>query len=131
MGTPVPIPEDQDPFRPMPIEARNEAREVVSTWVRDRLGVRDVEMMWMARRRQLLIHEKVQIRKWQTQAFNRCMQILRTDEGARIKTGRPALIVWTNQDGREHQAFGVNFGLEEGPDPLQFSLEDWIDQERQ
>jgi hypothetical protein len=73
--------------------------------------------MWMARRRPLLIHEKMQIRKWQTRAFNRCIQILKTEEGAQIKTVTLELIVWTSQDGEEHQGCGVDRNLEEGPDP--------------
>jgi hypothetical protein len=99
MGAAVPIPENPEPFDQMSIQARNPAREVVNSWVRDQLRVRDAEIMWMARRRQLLIHEKIQIRKWQTRAFNACMQILKGEEGAQIKTVTAALTVWVSQGG--------------------------------
>jgi hypothetical protein len=59
------------------------------------------------------------------------MQILRGIEGAQIKTVTPESIVWISQDGWEHQALGIELNLEEGPDPFQSSLENWIDQERQ
>jgi hypothetical protein len=48
-----------------------------------------------------------------------------------MKTVTPEIIAWESRDGREHQAFGVDVKLGEGPDPLQFTLEDWIDRERE
>jgi hypothetical protein len=104
---------------------------VVTSWGRDQFGARDIEIMWMNRRRQLLIDETMQKRKWQTRPFNRCMQILRTEEAAQIKRVTPELIVWVSQDGWEHQAVRVDLKFEEGPDPQQFSLKDWIDPRRQ
>jgi hypothetical protein len=59
------------------------------------------------------------------------MEILRKHEGANIIAVTPDLIVWRGADGWEHQEVGVELNLEEGPDPLQFTLEDWIDQERE
>jgi hypothetical protein len=66
------------------MEARNHARQVVAQWVNDQIGVRDAEIMWMQRRRQLLFHEKVQLRKWQTRTYIRCMKVLNQHEGAEI-----------------------------------------------
>jgi hypothetical protein len=107
IDTPLRRPENQEPLDIMSIEARNQAREVVNSCVRAKLGVRDAEIMWMARRRQLLIHEKMQIRKWQTRAFTRCMQMLKGEEEAQIKTMTPQSIVWMSQDGWEYRACGV------------------------
>jgi hypothetical protein len=112
------------------MEARNHARQVVGQWVNDQLGVRDAEIMWMQRRRQLLLHEKVQIRKWQTRAYNRCMKLLSQHEGAEILAITPDILVWKGADGWENQEMGVDLNLEEGPDPLQFTLEEWVDQRR-
>jgi hypothetical protein len=78
----------------MTVEARNQSREVVTSWVRDQITVRDAEIMWIGRRRELLIHEKIKIRRWQTQAFNLCVRILKTHEGARIIAITPDLAVW-------------------------------------
>jgi hypothetical protein len=74
------------------------------------------------------MHAKIQRRKWQTKAFNRCTQILRGEEGEQIRTVTTDLIRCEGQDGWQHQAFGVDLNLEEGADALQFTLEDWINQ---
>jgi hypothetical protein len=85
--------------------------------------------MWPARRRQLLIHEQIQRRKWPTKALNSCTQIRKGEEGEEIRTVTAQLITWEGQDGRQYQAFGVYRNLEEGPDPFQFTLEGWPNQE--
>jgi hypothetical protein len=112
------------------MQGRNQAREVVGRWVNDQIGVRDAEIMWMGRRRQLLIHEKLQIRKWQTRTYNRCMKILSMNDGATIEAVTPDIVVWKGAYGWEQQEIGVELNLEKGLDPLQFTLEDWVDQRR-
>jgi hypothetical protein len=130
MGTPLPITEEES-LNPVANEAWSQAREVLNTWVRDQIGVRDAEIRWMGRRRQLLTHEKLQIRKCQTRAYNRCMRVLRTHQGVNIIAITPDLLMWKGSDGGGHQEVRVDLNLEEGPDPLQYSLEDWIDEEKQ
>jgi hypothetical protein len=39
-------------------------------------------------------------------------------------------ISWKGPDEWEQQESGAELNLEEGPDPLQFTLEDWVDQRR-
>jgi hypothetical protein len=63
----------------MTIQARNEGKEKICTWVPDQRALRDAETMWLGRRRQLLGQEKAQIRKWQMRAIEAFMQILRGD----------------------------------------------------
>jgi hypothetical protein len=89
------------------------------------------EIMWMGRRRQLLIQEKLQIPKWQTRADNRCMKILAMYDGATIQAVTPDLVIWKGADGWEQPEIGVEPHLEEGPDPLEFAVEDWVDQRRE
>jgi hypothetical protein len=59
MRAPVPIPSEEQTLNPMEFEARNQDRDVVNSWAREQLGVGDAEIMWTARRRQLLTHEKL------------------------------------------------------------------------
>jgi hypothetical protein len=59
------------------------------------------------------------------------MSILNKHEGSNIMTITPDTVRWKGADGWEHQEVGVDLNLEEGPDPLQFTLEDWINQERE
>jgi hypothetical protein len=66
----------------------------------------------------------MQIKKWQTRAFNRCAQILRGEDGAQIKMMTLELIAWGSRDGWEHQAFGADLNLDEESDPLQLTLKD-------
>jgi hypothetical protein len=99
----------------MTIQARNEAKEKIYTWVRDQIALRDAEMIWLGRRRQLLGHEKTQIRRWQMRAREACMQILRGENGATINEVMPRLIVWADQDGWERQTDGPILELAEGP----------------
>jgi hypothetical protein len=68
--------------------------------------------------------------KWQVRAVNRCMDILGKHDGASIAAITPDLMIWKGAEGREQQEVGVEVNREEGRDPLQFTLEDWIDQER-
>jgi hypothetical protein len=93
--------------------------------------VRDAVIAWIGRRRELLIHEKVQLRKWQLRAFLRWMDILPKHDGSSIVAITRARLMWKAADGWEHQEIGVELNMEEGPDPLQFRREDWIDQERE
>jgi hypothetical protein len=56
---------------------------------------------------------------------------LATHEGASIVAITPDLVIWKAADGWENQEIGVELDLEEGPDPLQFTLEEWVDQRRE
>jgi hypothetical protein len=131
MGAPIPIADFDESQENMSGDARYQARQLLMDWTKDQIAVRDAEIHWMARRRELLIHEKIKIRKWTARAYTKCMEILRKHDGANIIAVTPDLIVWKGADGWEHQEVGVELNLEEGPDPLQFTLEDWIDQERE
>jgi hypothetical protein len=59
------------------------------------------------------------------------MKVLSQHQGAEIIAITPDLLIWKEEDGWEHQEVGVELNLEEGPDPLQFTLEDWVDQRRE
>jgi hypothetical protein len=100
-------------------------------WARDQPQVQDAEITWLGQRRQLLIHEKAQIRRCQTKAIEARMQMLTAEDGARITGAALGHIVWIDQDGWEHETEAPSVEWGEGPDRLQFTLEDWIDQERQ
>jgi hypothetical protein len=76
-----------------------EAREFGWIWGTDQTGIRDAEVMWFGRRRQLLIHVKAHIKRWQTRAIEASMQIRRGKDGARIKEATLEHIVWIDQGG--------------------------------
>jgi hypothetical protein len=59
------------------------------------------------------------------------MKILSMHAGATILAITPDLVIWKGADGWEQQEVGVELNLEDGPDPLQFTLEDWVDQRRE
>jgi hypothetical protein len=99
MGSIIPITEEDESGDPMTIQAKNEAKEKISTWARDQIALRDAEMMRLARGRQRGGHEKAQIRRWQMRAIEACMQILRGENGVTINKVMPRLIVWADQDG--------------------------------
>jgi hypothetical protein len=102
----------------MTATARYEAREVITGWVKDQIGVRDAEIMWIGRRRQLLLHEKGQVGR--PVPFPRRNQKQRNNHRTRknstsIKVMTPDMVIWAGADGWEHQELGI----------------DWIDQEKQ
>jgi hypothetical protein len=67
----------------------------------------------------------------QTKAFNHCMKILKAHDRTRFMAITADLVTWQGADGWEPQEIGVDLNLEEAPEPLLFTLEDWIDQERE
>jgi hypothetical protein len=59
-----------------------------------------------------------------------CMGTLRGKNGARTKEVSWHSILWGHQAEEEHQTYAPSLELGEGPDPFQYTTEDWIDQER-
>jgi hypothetical protein len=56
-GSIIPVAKEEESLKAMTIQTRNEAREKIATWERDQIAVRVAHMMWMGRKKQLLMHE--------------------------------------------------------------------------
>jgi hypothetical protein len=53
-----------------------------------------------------------------------CLQILEKENGARIKEGTAEVIISTDQGSQNNQAYAPVPEFGEGPDPLQYTVEE-------